>query len=74
MTLPVFTDSSYDAEADVLYLSVGKPVAADDSEETPDGHVVRFLNGSIIGLTLIGPARFALKRWKDEQRGASSTL
>ena len=46
--------SSYDAVGDVLYLSVGGPQAGADSEETPEGHVLRFdTSDQIIGLTII---------------------
>ncbi len=57
-----FDNASYDAEGDVLYLSVGEPQAAADSEETPEGHVLRFdAAGKIIGLTIIN-AKWLLAR------------
>ncbi len=57
-----FDHISYDAEGDVLYLHVGKPQAAADAEETPEGHAVRFSrDGQVIGLTLIN-ARWLLDR------------
>jgi uncharacterized protein YuzE len=53
-----FDQSEYDPVADVLYLSVGDPQPAADSDTTPEGHVVRFdEDGNIIGLTLINAKR-----------------
>ena len=60
-----FDDIDYDATGDVLYLSVGKPRPASDSDETPEGHVVRYgADGEIIGVTLINP------RWLIDNEGA----
>jgi uncharacterized protein YuzE len=57
-----FDNSTYDEQGDVLYLHAGERQAAADSEETPEGHVLRFdANGSIIGLTIIN-ARWLLDR------------
>ena len=57
-----FDQTSYDAEGDVLYLHVGERQAAADSEQTPEGHVLRFgADGQIIGLTIIN-ARWLLER------------
>ncbi|HKI87018.1 MAG TPA: DUF2283 domain-containing protein [Thermoanaerobaculia bacterium] len=57
-----FDRSDYDAEADVLYLHVGDPSRADDYDETPEGHAVRFdRDGEMVGLTLVRPKRL-LKR------------
>jgi uncharacterized protein YuzE len=45
---------TYDAEADVLYLSKGDPARAVDFDETPDGNALRFDDhGELIGLTII---------------------
>jgi uncharacterized protein YuzE len=50
----VFDYVDYDAEADVLYLSVGQPREAADSEETIEGHAMRFdENGDLIGITIV---------------------
>lgn len=50
-----FDHASYDATGDVLYLHVGEPQAAADSDETPEGHVVRYdAAGRVIGLTILG--------------------
>ncbi len=57
-----FDDISYDVDGDVLYLSIGKPRAAADSDETPEGHVVRLdEHGHVIGVTIIN-ARWLLQR------------
>lgn len=60
-----FDEVDYDAKGDVLYLSVGKPRPAAGSDETPEGHVVRYgPDGEIIGLTLINP------RWLINHEGS----
>jgi uncharacterized protein YuzE len=52
-----FDDVDYDAESDVLYLSVGEPQPAADSEETPEGHIVRYdEHDRVIGITIVGAA------------------
>jgi uncharacterized protein YuzE len=57
-----FDHASYDARGDVLYLHVGEPQAAAESEETPEQHVVRFdEDGHVIGLTIIN-AKWLLGR------------
>ena len=57
-----FDHVSYDADGDVLYLSIGEPRDAADSEETPEGHIVRYDDQEqIIGLTL-GNAQWLLDR------------
>src|SRR5436305_13824653 len=49
-----FDRASYDEQGDVLYLHIGQRQAAADSEQTPEGHVLRFDQaGKIIGLTII---------------------
>jgi uncharacterized protein YuzE len=45
--------SSYDAEADVLYINFKKPSHATDSELTEDDVVIRYERGEIIGLTIL---------------------
>jgi uncharacterized protein YuzE len=46
----------------VLHLHVGERQAAADSEETPEGHVLRFdADGQVIGLTIIN-AKWLLER------------
>ena len=57
-----FNHASYDASGDVLYLHIGERQAAADSEQTPEGHVLRFdAAGKIIGLTIIN-AKWLLDR------------
>lgn len=59
-----FDHATYDAGGDVLYLHVGERQAAADSEQTPEGHVLRFrADGSVIGLTIINA------RWLLEHEG-----
>lgn len=49
-----FDDVAYDAEGDVLYMSIGKPRDAFDSPPTPEGHIVRYdENYDVIGVTLV---------------------
>ena len=45
--------SSYDAEADVLYINFKKPSIATDSELTDDDVVIRYQDKEIIGLTIL---------------------
>lgn len=45
--------SSYDAEADVLYINFKKPSVATDSELTEDDVIIRYEDDEIIGLTIL---------------------
>lgn len=45
--------SSYDDEADVLYLHFKKPNLANNSEMTEDEIIVRYDNDEIVGLTIL---------------------
>ena len=45
--------SSYDAEADVLYINFKKPSHATDSEMTDDDVLVRYEGEEVIGLTVL---------------------
>ena len=45
--------SSYDTEADVLYINFKKPSYATDSEITDNDIVIRYENGEVIGLTVL---------------------
>jgi uncharacterized protein YuzE len=45
--------SSYDEEADVLYLNFKKPSHADDSELTDDDIIIRYEKGEVIGVTVL---------------------
>jgi uncharacterized protein YuzE len=53
-----FDHVRYDAEADVLYLSIGDPARAVDFDETPEGHALRFDGqGNLVGLTIVDAQR-----------------
>ena len=45
--------SSYDAEADVLYINFKKPSRATDSEMAENDVIVRYENDEIVGLTVL---------------------
>ncbi|MFH0925069.1 MAG: DUF2283 domain-containing protein [bacterium] len=45
--------SSYDKEADVLYINFKKPSHADDSELTDDDIIIRYEKGEVIGITIL---------------------
>jgi uncharacterized protein YuzE len=45
--------SSYDPEADVLYLNFKKPGVATDSELTDDDIILRYDGDDLIGLTIL---------------------
>jgi uncharacterized protein YuzE len=45
--------SSYDAEADVLYVNFKKPSHATDSELADDNVIVRYEGEEVIGLTIL---------------------
>jgi len=44
---------SYDAEADVLYISFEKPSRATDSELTEDDVILRYDGEELVGLTVL---------------------
>jgi len=45
-------DFDYDEEADVLYISFGKPREAKDSVEVEDGVIYRLADNEVIGITI----------------------
>lgn len=45
-------DLDYDEEADVLYISFGKPRKAQDSIEVEDGIIYRIADNEIVGITI----------------------
>lgn len=49
--------SSYDAEADVLYINFKKPSRATDSELTDDDIIIRYEGEKIIGLTILNVSK-----------------
>jgi uncharacterized protein YuzE len=58
----VFDHVVYDADSDVLYLSIGEPRAAVDTEETSQGHAIRYdADGEIIGITIVN-AKWLIER------------
>ena len=49
--------SSYDAEADVLYINFKRPAHADDSELTDNDVIIRYEGDEFIGLTILHASR-----------------
>jgi uncharacterized protein YuzE len=49
--------SSYDPEADVLYVNFKKPSHATDSELTDDDVIIRYEGDEIVGLTVLHTSR-----------------
>lgn len=49
--------SSYDAEADVLYINLKKPSHATDSELTDDDVIVRYEDDEIVGYTILNASK-----------------
>ena len=49
--------SSYDKEADVLYLNFKKPSHADDSKITEDDIIVRYEKGKVVGITILNASK-----------------
>jgi len=49
--------TTYDDEADVLYINFKKPSYADDSELTEDDVVIRYEQGNVIGLTIMNASQ-----------------
>lgn len=45
--------SSYDAEADVLYINFKKPSQATDSELTEDDVIIRYEGDTVVGMTIL---------------------
>jgi uncharacterized protein YuzE len=45
--------SSYDSEADVLYINFKKPSHATDSELTDEDIIIRYQEDQIVGLTIL---------------------
>lgn len=45
--------SSYDPEADVLYINFKKPARATDSELTDDDVIIRYEGEEVIGFTIL---------------------
>ena len=49
--------SSYDNEADVLYLHFKNPNHADNSEMTDDEIIIRYENKEIVGITILNASQ-----------------
>ena len=49
--------SSYDAEADILYINFKKPSLATDSELTDDDVIIRYEGDEMIGLTILNTSK-----------------
>lgn len=49
--------SSYDQEADVLYINFKKPSHADDSEILENDVLVRYQHGEVVGITVLNASR-----------------
>lgn len=49
--------TSYDKEADVLYVNFKKPSHADDSELTDDDIIIRYEKGEIVGVTVLNASK-----------------
>jgi uncharacterized protein YuzE len=49
--------TTYDVEADVLYVNFKKPSHADDSELMDDDIIVRYEGGHIVGITVLNASK-----------------
>ena len=49
--------TSYDKQADVLYINFRKPSHADDSQLTDDDVIVRSKAGQIVGITILNASK-----------------
>lgn len=49
--------TSYDKEADVLYINFKKPSHADDSELMDDDLIIRYEKGEIVGITVLNASK-----------------
>jgi uncharacterized protein YuzE len=57
-----FDQHNYDAQGDVLYLSIGEPHVPAETDGTPEGHVVDFdHDGNVIGMVIVN-LRFLVER------------
>jgi uncharacterized protein YuzE len=55
-------DLDYDEEADVLYISFGKPREAKDSIEVEEGVIYRISDHEVVGITVTGFKSRAIKQ------------
>ena len=49
--------TTYDKEADALYINFKKPSHADDSELTDDDMIIRYEEGEVIGVTILNASK-----------------
>ncbi len=49
--------TSYDKEADILYINFKKPGHADDSELTADDVITRYEKGELVGITILNASK-----------------
>ena len=49
--------TTYDKDADVLYVNFKKPSHADDSKLTDDDIIVRYEAGQIVGITILNASK-----------------
>ncbi len=49
--------TTYDKEADVLYINFKKPSHADDSELTDDDVIIRYEKQEVIGITILNASK-----------------
>ena len=49
--------TSYDKDADVLYINFKKPSHADDSELTDDDILIRYEKEEIVGITILNASK-----------------
>ena len=52
--------SSYDAEADVLYINFKKPSHATDSELTDEDVIIRYEGEEVVGITVLHASKRAM--------------
>ena len=62
MMVPKYLWSSYDAEADVLYINFKKPSHATDSELTANDIIVRYEGKEVVGFTILNATKQKKKR------------
>jgi len=54
--------SSYDKEADVLYVNFQKPSRATNSELTDDDMIIRYSGKKVVGVTILHASKFLRKK------------
>ncbi len=53
--------TSYDTEADVLYIDFKKPAHVDDTELTDDDIIIRYEGNEVVGITVMNAKKRNLK-------------